>query len=251
MLDHTTAVLGERVHLFDSNGSGVAIGDLDGDGRLDLAFANLDGPNTSVLEPGRSALPQAGAGRHQLPRGEHRRRRWRRPAGYRLHHRARGLGYWRNRRKRLRSVRRCRASCAGVRDGLGRSRRRWRARSGHRLVRRRAGEARRQRGSCSALAWASTITGSRATPSRRSGWPQAAERWRSPCPTSMAMAARYPGRQRFQPARRAWLQQDDGWAAGARRSRPSSENTMSLECRRYRQQWPPGDFRHRYEARTT
>jgi hypothetical protein len=45
-LDYTTAVDGDTAHLFDSNGSGVAIGDLDGDGALDLVFANLDGPDT-------------------------------------------------------------------------------------------------------------------------------------------------------------------------------------------------------------
>src|SRR5436305_55441 len=44
-LDFTTTVRGDRVHLFDSNGAGVAAGDLDGDGRPDLAFANLDGPD--------------------------------------------------------------------------------------------------------------------------------------------------------------------------------------------------------------
>ncbi len=51
-LDFTTAVDGEAVHLFDSNGAGVAIGDLDGDGRLDLAFANLDGPDTIFWNQG-------------------------------------------------------------------------------------------------------------------------------------------------------------------------------------------------------
>jgi hypothetical protein len=51
-LDYTTAVRGDAVHLFDSNGSGVAIGDLDDDGRLDVAFANLDGPNTVFWNQG-------------------------------------------------------------------------------------------------------------------------------------------------------------------------------------------------------
>jgi hypothetical protein len=51
-LDYATHVNGDAIHLFDSNGSGVAIGDLDGDGRLDLAFANLDGPNTIFWNQG-------------------------------------------------------------------------------------------------------------------------------------------------------------------------------------------------------
>jgi hypothetical protein len=52
-LDFTTVVHGDAVHLFESNGSGVAIGDLDGDGRLDLVFANLDGSNTIFWNQGR------------------------------------------------------------------------------------------------------------------------------------------------------------------------------------------------------
>lgn len=51
-LDHATVVRGERVHTFDSNGAGLAIGDLDNDGRLDLAFANLDGPNRILWNQG-------------------------------------------------------------------------------------------------------------------------------------------------------------------------------------------------------
>ena len=44
-MPHTTDVRGERVYMFDSNGAGLALGDLDGDGRLEIALANLDGPN--------------------------------------------------------------------------------------------------------------------------------------------------------------------------------------------------------------
>jgi hypothetical protein len=51
-LDFTTATAGKIVHLFDSNGAGVAIGDLDEDGRPDLVFANLDGPDTIFWNQG-------------------------------------------------------------------------------------------------------------------------------------------------------------------------------------------------------
>jgi hypothetical protein len=51
-LDFSTNIHGDVVHLFDSNGAGVAIGDLDGDGRPDLVFANLDGPNTIFWNQG-------------------------------------------------------------------------------------------------------------------------------------------------------------------------------------------------------
>jgi hypothetical protein len=51
-LDQVTAVAGAEVHLFDSNGSGVAIGDLNGDSRLDLVFANLDGPDAIFWNQG-------------------------------------------------------------------------------------------------------------------------------------------------------------------------------------------------------
>ncbi|MEM7111479.1 MAG: CRTAC1 family protein [Chloroflexota bacterium] len=44
ILDHTTEVKGPNVHMFQTNGSGVAINDLDGNGYLDLVFANLHGP---------------------------------------------------------------------------------------------------------------------------------------------------------------------------------------------------------------
>ncbi|HWQ12226.1 MAG TPA: CRTAC1 family protein [Roseiflexaceae bacterium] len=51
-LAHITTVRGKTVHMFDSNGSGVAVGDLDDDGRLDLVFANLDGPNRVLWNEG-------------------------------------------------------------------------------------------------------------------------------------------------------------------------------------------------------
>jgi enediyne biosynthesis protein E4 len=51
-LDVATALSSDPVHLFDSNGAGVATGDLDDDGHLDLAFANLDGPDTIFWNQG-------------------------------------------------------------------------------------------------------------------------------------------------------------------------------------------------------
>lgn len=47
-LDHITATPGEAVHQFATNGAGVAINDLNGDGWLDIVLANLHGP-ASVL----------------------------------------------------------------------------------------------------------------------------------------------------------------------------------------------------------
>lgn len=47
-LEHTTAAALPVPRLFDSNGSGLAVNDLDGDGRLDIVLADLAGP-VSVL----------------------------------------------------------------------------------------------------------------------------------------------------------------------------------------------------------
>jgi hypothetical protein len=45
-LPHTTTVKQTPIRYYDSNGSGLAINDLNDDGRLDIALANLDGANT-------------------------------------------------------------------------------------------------------------------------------------------------------------------------------------------------------------
>jgi enediyne biosynthesis protein E4 len=50
-LDYSTTSAG-TIALYESNGAGLAIGDLDGDGRLDLVMANLDGPNAILWNQG-------------------------------------------------------------------------------------------------------------------------------------------------------------------------------------------------------
>jgi len=50
-LDYSTTSAG-NIAVYEANGSGLAIGDLDGDGRLDLVMANLDGPNAILWNQG-------------------------------------------------------------------------------------------------------------------------------------------------------------------------------------------------------
>ncbi len=52
-LDHSTVVAGETVQMFEGNGTGVAINDLDDDGDLDLVLANRHGANTIFWNEGR------------------------------------------------------------------------------------------------------------------------------------------------------------------------------------------------------
>jgi hypothetical protein len=51
-LPHTTVASGKTVGLYESNGAGVAINDLDGDGRIDIVLANLGGPSTILWNEG-------------------------------------------------------------------------------------------------------------------------------------------------------------------------------------------------------
>ncbi|MEO8609526.1 MAG: CRTAC1 family protein [Chloroflexota bacterium] len=52
-LDYTSTVPGGgKVRMFDANGGGVAINDLDGDGQLDIVFANQSGQNTILWNTG-------------------------------------------------------------------------------------------------------------------------------------------------------------------------------------------------------
>ena len=63
-LDHTTMPVKQPVGFYDSNGAGLAINDLDGDGLLDIVLANLGGDNAILWNSGelrfeRQALPSA------------------------------------------------------------------------------------------------------------------------------------------------------------------------------------------------
>ena len=50
-LDYTTTSAG-KIAVYEANGAGLAIDDLDADGRLDIVMANLDGPNAILWNQG-------------------------------------------------------------------------------------------------------------------------------------------------------------------------------------------------------
>ena len=52
LLPHTTQSRGSTVRFYESNGSGLAINDLNGDGLLDLVLGNLDGSNRILWNEG-------------------------------------------------------------------------------------------------------------------------------------------------------------------------------------------------------
>jgi enediyne biosynthesis protein E4 len=51
-LDHVTKTRGNEVTFYDSNGSGVAVGDLDNDSDIDIVLANLKGKNSILWNEG-------------------------------------------------------------------------------------------------------------------------------------------------------------------------------------------------------
>jgi enediyne biosynthesis protein E4 len=51
-LPHVTSVKADPITTFDSNGAGLGINDLDGDGRLDIVLANLDSSSTILWNEG-------------------------------------------------------------------------------------------------------------------------------------------------------------------------------------------------------
>ncbi|RME97882.1 MAG: VCBS repeat-containing protein, partial [Chloroflexi bacterium] len=66
-LNHITTPAQEPVRMFDSNGSGLAVNDLDNDGDMDIVLANLAGPNAIFWNTGNLTFE-----RQSLPYGDSR-----------------------------------------------------------------------------------------------------------------------------------------------------------------------------------
>jgi len=192
-LDYSTTSAG-KIAVYEANGSGLAIGDLDGDGRLDLVMANLDGPNAILWNQGHFQF------RHEdLAFGTSRAaaivdvdadgkldivftRRFEKPT---LLHNTGQTGPQRFAAGPLPGVNNPFYSMTwGDLNGDGslelipdRTIPNCKSRLG-------------QSSSSRAAAWACSSTGSRAGTFRRSAWPMPPMRWQLPCPIWMAMVAR-------------------------------------------------------------
>ena len=66
-LPHNTNTADGIIRMYEANGAGVAINDLDNDGDLDLVLGNYDNPNSIFWNEGEPELPPASRCRSDAP----------------------------------------------------------------------------------------------------------------------------------------------------------------------------------------